>query len=213
MDGEEALPWCPAEAPAPRSRAAADRHGRRSSAFLQAISITWSATSGRSPRPSCCAWPMVRGRYPQLRQRRRRAGLGRAAGRGLRRPDVRRPPDRPAGDRRTQRQQPGHRRRGDPPLHRPARAAARPGGDRRGGRRARADHARDLGARLYPVARNHFPELEEGAETLGGALGDPLSVAEPLRRRLKEAYGVVGAVVGPRSWRAPARSTTRSGGC
>ena len=38
--------------------------------------------------------------------------------------------------------------------------------------------------------RNHFPELEEGAETLGGALSDPLSVAEPLRRRLKEAYGV-----------------------
>ncbi len=38
--------------------------------------------------------------------------------------------------------------------------------------------------------RNHWPELEEGAETLGGALGDPLSVAEPLRRRLKEAYGV-----------------------
>jgi len=45
--------------------------------------------------------------------------------------------------------------------------------------------------------RNHFPELEEGAETLGGALGDPLSVAEPLRRRLKEAYGVSVQVVGP----------------
>jgi predicted transcriptional regulator/DNA-binding XRE family transcriptional regulator len=44
---------------------------------------------------------------------------------------------------------------------------------------------------------NHFPELEEGAETLGGALGDPLSVAEPLRRRLKEAYGVSVHVVGP----------------
>ncbi len=45
--------------------------------------------------------------------------------------------------------------------------------------------------------RNHFPELEEGAETLGGALGDPLSVAEPLRRRLMEAYGVEVRVVGP----------------
>jgi predicted transcriptional regulator/DNA-binding XRE family transcriptional regulator len=44
---------------------------------------------------------------------------------------------------------------------------------------------------------NHFPELEEGAETLGGALGDPLSVAEPLRRRLKEAYGVSVSVVSP----------------
>lgn len=47
------------------------------------------------------------------------------------------------------------------------------------------------------ACRNHFPELEEGAETLGGALGDPLSVAEPLRRRLKEAYGVDVRVVGP----------------
>lgn len=44
---------------------------------------------------------------------------------------------------------------------------------------------------------NHFPELEDGAETLGGALGDPLSVAEPLRRRLKEAYGVSVSVVSP----------------
>jgi predicted transcriptional regulator/plasmid maintenance system antidote protein VapI len=45
--------------------------------------------------------------------------------------------------------------------------------------------------------RNHFPELEEGAETLGGALGDPLSVAEALRRRLKEAWGVESRVVDP----------------
>ena len=41
--------------------------------------------------------------------------------------------------------------------------------------------------------RNHFPELEEAAETLAGALGDPLSIAEPLRRRLKEGYGHRGA--------------------
>lgn len=45
--------------------------------------------------------------------------------------------------------------------------------------------------------RNHFPELEEGAETLGGALNDPLSVAEALRRRLKEAWGVESRVVEP----------------
>jgi XRE family transcriptional regulator, fatty acid utilization regulator len=45
--------------------------------------------------------------------------------------------------------------------------------------------------------RNHFPELEEGAETLGGALGDPLSVAEALRRRLREAWGVEARVVEP----------------
>jgi predicted transcriptional regulator/DNA-binding XRE family transcriptional regulator len=45
--------------------------------------------------------------------------------------------------------------------------------------------------------RNHFPELEEGAETLGSALGDPLSIAEALRRRLKEAWGVESRVVDP----------------
>ena len=45
--------------------------------------------------------------------------------------------------------------------------------------------------------RNHFPELEEGAETLGGALVHPLSVAEPLRQRLKEAWGVEVRVVPP----------------
>lgn len=45
--------------------------------------------------------------------------------------------------------------------------------------------------------RNHFPELEEAAETLGGGLTDPLSVAEPLRQRLKEAFGVEAKVVPP----------------
>ncbi len=45
--------------------------------------------------------------------------------------------------------------------------------------------------------RNHFPELEEQAETVGGALGDPLSVGEALRRRLKEAWGVEARVVDP----------------
>jgi predicted transcriptional regulator/transcriptional regulator with XRE-family HTH domain len=45
--------------------------------------------------------------------------------------------------------------------------------------------------------RNHWPELEEGAETLGGALNHPLSVAEPLRQRLKDAWGVEVRVVSP----------------
>lgn len=45
--------------------------------------------------------------------------------------------------------------------------------------------------------RNHFPELEQSAETLGGALADPLSVTEPLRRRLKEAWGITARVVAP----------------
>ncbi len=44
--------------------------------------------------------------------------------------------------------------------------------------------------------RNHYPELEDAAETLGGALSDPLSVAEPMRRRLKDAWGISARVVG-----------------
>ena len=43
--------------------------------------------------------------------------------------------------------------------------------------------------------RNHYPALEAAAETLGGALSDPLSVAEPMRRRLKEAWGITARVV------------------
>ena len=43
--------------------------------------------------------------------------------------------------------------------------------------------------------RNHYPELEDAAETLGGALSDPLSMAEPMRRRLKEAWGISASVV------------------
>ena len=43
--------------------------------------------------------------------------------------------------------------------------------------------------------RNHYPELERCAETLGGALSDPLSMAEPIRRRLKEAWGIAARVV------------------
>jgi predicted transcriptional regulator/DNA-binding XRE family transcriptional regulator len=43
--------------------------------------------------------------------------------------------------------------------------------------------------------RNYYPGLEEAAETLGGALSDPLSMAEPMRRRLKEAWGISARVV------------------
>jgi predicted transcriptional regulator/DNA-binding XRE family transcriptional regulator len=43
--------------------------------------------------------------------------------------------------------------------------------------------------------RNHYPELEAAAETLGGALSDPLSMSEPMRRRLKEAWGITARVV------------------
>src|SRR6478752_10741252 len=45
--------------------------------------------------------------------------------------------------------------------------------------------------------RNHWPELEEASETLGGAMTHPLSVSEPLRQRLKEAWGVEVRVVDP----------------
>jgi len=43
--------------------------------------------------------------------------------------------------------------------------------------------------------RNHYPALEECAETLGGALSDPLSMTEPMRRRLKDAWGITARVV------------------
>ncbi|MGQ0558534.1 MAG: helix-turn-helix domain-containing protein [Sphingosinicella sp.] len=45
--------------------------------------------------------------------------------------------------------------------------------------------------------RNHFPYLEEAAETLAGALGGPLAIGESLRRRLKEGYGVEARAVSP----------------
>ena len=45
--------------------------------------------------------------------------------------------------------------------------------------------------------RNHYPELEEASETLGGALAHPLSLSEPLRQRLKQAWGVEVRVVEP----------------
>jgi predicted transcriptional regulator len=43
--------------------------------------------------------------------------------------------------------------------------------------------------------RNHYPALEACAETLGGALSDPLSMSEPMRRRLKDAWGIAAKVV------------------
>jgi predicted transcriptional regulator/transcriptional regulator with XRE-family HTH domain len=45
--------------------------------------------------------------------------------------------------------------------------------------------------------RNHFSYLEEAAETLAGALGDPLTMFEPLRRRLKEGFGIETRIVPP----------------
>ena len=45
--------------------------------------------------------------------------------------------------------------------------------------------------------RNHYPELEDASQTLGGALAHPLSVSEPLRQRLKAAWGVEVRVVDP----------------
>lgn len=47
------------------------------------------------------------------------------------------------------------------------------------------------------ASRNHFAYLEEAAETQAGALGDPLSIAEPMRRRLKEAFGIETRIVPP----------------
>jgi hypothetical protein len=73
-------------------------------------------------------------------------------------------------------------------------------------RRPSSDVALDDAGALSPqswvrdhiqAGRNHFPFLEEAAETLAGALGDPLGLAEPLRRRLKEAFGIEARIVPP----------------
>ncbi len=45
--------------------------------------------------------------------------------------------------------------------------------------------------------RNHFPQMEEAAETLSGAFGDPGMVFESVRRRLKEAFGVDTRILPP----------------
>ena len=45
--------------------------------------------------------------------------------------------------------------------------------------------------------RNYFPYIEEAAETLAGALGDPVQIWEPLRRRLKEGWGADTRIVPP----------------
>lgn len=69
-----------------------------------------------------------------------------------------------------------------------------------------ADGERDSASPLTPetwvrdfiqAQRNHFPYLEEAAETLAGALGDLLALAEPLRRRLKEGFGVEARIAPP----------------
>lgn len=45
--------------------------------------------------------------------------------------------------------------------------------------------------------RNHFPYLEEAAETLAGAIGDTSSAAEGLKRRLKDGFGIETRLVPP----------------
>ena len=50
---------------------------------------------------------------------------------------------------------------------------------------------------LIQAQRNYFPYLEEAAETLAGALGEPLGLFDALRRRLKEGFGIETRVVAP----------------
>jgi XRE family transcriptional regulator, fatty acid utilization regulator len=45
--------------------------------------------------------------------------------------------------------------------------------------------------------RNHFPYIEEAAETLAGALGEPSAMFEALRRRLREGFGIEARIVPP----------------
>ena len=61
--------------------------------------------------------------------------------------------------------------------------------------------------------RNHYPELEQAAETLGGALSDPLSMQEPMRRRLKTAWGITAGSSPSPSLAISASSSTPSASC
>ncbi|MFL6845261.1 MAG: short-chain fatty acyl-CoA regulator family protein [Allosphingosinicella sp.] len=45
--------------------------------------------------------------------------------------------------------------------------------------------------------RNHFPYIEEAAETLAGAIGEPAAAFDGLRRRLREGFGIDTRVVPP----------------
>jgi XRE family transcriptional regulator, fatty acid utilization regulator len=45
--------------------------------------------------------------------------------------------------------------------------------------------------------RNHFPYIEEAAETLAGALGEPEAIFDALRRRLREGFGIGTRIVPP----------------
>ncbi|HEX6377143.1 MAG TPA: ImmA/IrrE family metallo-endopeptidase, partial [Allosphingosinicella sp.] len=45
--------------------------------------------------------------------------------------------------------------------------------------------------------RNHFPYIEEAAETLAGALGEPAAIFDALRRRLRDGFGIDTRVVPP----------------
>lgn len=73
-------------------------------------------------------------------------------------------------------------------------------------RRPRQDTTREEGPAITPESwvrdyvqtqRNHFPFLEDAADTLAGALGDRSSLADALKRRLKEAFGIDSRIVPP----------------
>lgn len=73
-------------------------------------------------------------------------------------------------------------------------------------RQAPAGGSPDEGSPVTPEAwvrdhiqaqRNHFPFVEEAAETLAGALGDPSGIFEALKRRLREGFGIDTRVVPP----------------
>ncbi|RIX32507.1 helix-turn-helix domain-containing protein [Sphingomonas edaphi] len=80
-------------------------------------------------------------------------------------------------------------------LYAALREANREGGVAAGGD-ARALVTPENWVRDYIQAhRNYYPALEEACETLGGALSHPLSMTEPMRRRLKDAWGVTAKAV------------------
>ena len=88
----------------------------------------------------------------------------------------------------------GGRRRGLPALRGPGRAA--PPARRRGGRRRRSRRKAGCATISRPSA-TISPIWRRRPRPWPGALGDPLGIAEPLRRRLKEGFGIEARIVPP----------------
>ena len=154
----------------------------------------------------------VQRRREKLRVGRRRRRRRDPARRNLRRPDARRSRGQPLRAGRTGRRCTVGRRRDCAALRRCTNFSAIRRSSRTGGRPAHADHARNLGARLHPGAAQPLARARGAPRRSATRSSIRSSVSEPLRQRLKDAWGVDVQSSIPKSSRTPASITMRSGG-